>query len=329
MSVNFYDKDNKELVRVAGGAMYATAHEAQITNAVNIGKVTYFRCGTMVNVYTNINIGGELAVGTVLATGLPEPLMSGSSSIRACASVLNTNLSYDLRITANGELVVGQSASLPAGDNYYVPACISYFAKGSNITSSASLETAVSAEANKLLDAQGSTNDCNTTLKAGVYSCAPQTANRPTGVDYGILMVFGQHTELASPSVQWIYQFFYETAGRIYRRQCINPNSLTPNIWTNWVQVPSFTFTGSAKVTSITNTLEAQTGKNMVASFPVTLPNTNYTVSLTLRSTDAYWADISLGVTNKSTSNVQYTVWNNGSNNITLDNTYVEWIVTG
>lgn len=143
MSVNFYDKDNKELVRVAGGAMYATAHEAQITSVVNNGKVTYFRCGTMVNVYTNINIDGELAANTVLATGLPEPLIKDSSHIRACASVLNTNLSYDLRITANGELVVGQSSSLPAGDNYYVPACISYFAKGSNITSSASLESAV------------------------------------------------------------------------------------------------------------------------------------------------------------------------------------------
>lgn len=91
-------------------------------------------------------------------------------------------------------------------------------------------------EANKLLNAQGGTTDCNTTIKAGVYSCAPQTANRPSGVDYGVLMVFGQRTDFASPSVQWIYQFFYETAGRIYKRYCINPSTLTPSSsqWTAW-----------------------------------------------------------------------------------------------
>ena len=91
-------------------------------------------------------------------------------------------------------------------------------------------------EANKLLNAQGGTTDCNTTIKAGVYSCTPQTANRPSGVDYGVLMVFGQRTDFASPSVQWIYQFFYETAGRIYKRYCINPSTLTPSSsqWTAW-----------------------------------------------------------------------------------------------
>ena len=71
-------------------------------------------------------------------------------------------------------------------------------------------------------------------MKAGIYSCIPQTANKPSNVDYGVLMVFGKRTEIASSSVQWIYQFFYETAGRIYRRTCINPGSLTPDTWTPW-----------------------------------------------------------------------------------------------
>ena len=104
----------------------------------------------------------------------------------------------------------------------------------SSSTTEEKIKEIADTEANKLLNAQSGTTDCNTTLRAGVYACSPQTTNKPSNVDYGVLMVFGQKTDFASSSVQWIYQFFYETAGRIYRRYCINPHSLTPNTWSAW-----------------------------------------------------------------------------------------------
>lgn len=109
-------------------------------------------------------------------------------------------------------------------------------------------------EANKLLNAQNTAIDCNTTLKVGVYACSMQTTNRPSGVDYGVLMVFGQKTEQASSSAQWIYQFFYETAGRVYRRYAVNPNTLTPSAsqWTTWELI-----TGLLSGTATVNTTNA------------------------------------------------------------------------
>lgn len=85
-------------------------------------------------------------------------------------------------------------------------------------------------------------NDCNNIIKVGTYTISPAISNRPSNTDYGVLMVFGHNTNTASSSSQWIYQYFYETAGvggipgRVYRRACVNPNSLTPTSaqWMNW-----------------------------------------------------------------------------------------------
>ena len=83
--------------------------------------------------------------------------------------------------------------------------------------------------------------DCNNIIKAGTYSITPLLSNRPSNCDYGVMMVFGNTPNKASASSQWIYQYFYETAGngtggRVYRRLCINPNTLTPatSQWTAW-----------------------------------------------------------------------------------------------
>ena len=85
-------------------------------------------------------------------------------------------------------------------------------------------------------------DDCNEIVKVGTYTMSPTISNRPLNVDYGVLMVFGHNTNIASGSSQWIYQYFYETnsiggaPGRVYRRSCTNPDTLTPSSaqWTSW-----------------------------------------------------------------------------------------------
>lgn len=96
----------------------------------------------------------------------------------------------------------------------------------------------------KLLCGSSTTSytDCNNIIKAGTYTITPLLSNRPSDCDYGVMMVFGNTPNVASASSQWIYQYFYETAasggapGRVYRRMCINPNTLTPSAsqWSVW-----------------------------------------------------------------------------------------------
>lgn len=104
--------------------------------------------------------------------------------------------------------------------------------------------------------------DCNAIIKVGTYSITPLVSNRPSNCDYGVMMVFGNTTNKASSSSQWIYQYFYETAGRVYRRYVINPNTLTPSSsqWGAWeliaggVEQISNPFTAST--TTVTNASE-------------------------------------------------------------------------
>ncbi len=179
-------------------------------------------------------------------------------------------------------------------------------------------------EANKLLNAQRGTIDCDTTLKAGVYSCAPETYNRPTGVDWGVLMVFGQQTELASSSTQWIYQFFYDTSGRMFKRMCINPNSLTPNTWSVWREIKD-----SSQVKRGTLALSGTVGTSG-AYYTVTvttpMPDTDYSVNLTLSSNTPYWAEQVFTVQNKTVNGFTILQWNNSAYDFDASASSIDWI---
>lgn len=84
----------------------------------------------------------------------------------------------------------------------------------------------------------GQTN-CNNWIVPGMYNAGPSNTNTPEPGGYGLVVVFGNNPDTASGSNQWIWQVFFGagTSTSMYFRKCINPNSLTPTQWTNWVTI--------------------------------------------------------------------------------------------
>lgn len=85
---------------------------------------------------------------------------------------------------------------------------------------------------------QGNIDDANNLIKLGIWSTTSKTANLPSGIEkYGIITVSGLKTDVPSTTSQWIFQEFSSVIDGIYRRKSINPNSLNPTNWTEWVKI--------------------------------------------------------------------------------------------
>lgn len=86
-----------------------------------------------------------------------------------------------------------------------------------------------------MLSTNKNVTDLNLAVNPGVYVFDDNTPHTPT-VNYGVVLVFGQRTNIPSSSEQWIFQIAVTTGNtnKIYLRGTTNPNSLAPSIWTNW-----------------------------------------------------------------------------------------------
>ena len=78
-------------------------------------------------------------------------------------------------------------------------------------------------------------NNLNNCVNPGVYVFGVNTLNTPN-VNYGVVLVFGQRTNIPSSTIQWIFQIAVtaDNTNKIYLRETTNPNNLAPSIWTNW-----------------------------------------------------------------------------------------------
>ena len=81
-----------------------------------------------------------------------------------------------------------------------------------------------------------SNRNLNNTINPGVFIFDSNCSNSPVANSFGVVLVFGNRTNTASSTTQWIFQLALTTdnANKIYLRETINPNSLTPTNWTNW-----------------------------------------------------------------------------------------------